>query len=55
MNLIIHYPNGETKTHKGVKEIAIDRNGFAFKKGKSPAIFKASFLVISGAEAKEGE
>ena len=24
MNLIIHYPNGETKTHKGVKEIAID-------------------------------
>ena len=55
MKLTITLPNGETKLHNNVTKLSIARSGLAFKKGKSPAIFKVNFMTVEAVEVENDE
>ena len=55
MKLIITLPNGEKKSHNKVSKLSIARGEVAFKKGKSPAIFKANTMTFKTIEVENDE
>ena len=42
MTLKIYKNDGKVETHKNVKELTVSRTEVAFKKGKSPAVFRSN-------------